>query len=75
MAKFTANGATKVASLDTDRGHRYSLRSDGAILRQFRIDGRLEGATIVARLKAGHPDPEAGFRRVVANKFGAVVVS
>lgn len=47
MAKFTARGNSKVASYETeDRQRRYTLRGDGAILRQYRIDGRLESPTI-----------------------------
>lgn len=49
MAKKNIGGGIVMAATN-DKGSVMSLRGDGAILRQFRIDGRLEGATIVARI-------------------------
>jgi hypothetical protein len=47
MAKMTTNSAYPVASFETPDGKvKFTLRSDGKVLRQFRIDGSLEGATI-----------------------------
>ena len=50
MAKLTARKNTILASFDTGHGHRYSLRSDGKVLRQLRIFGKLETATIASTL-------------------------
>ena len=51
MAKMTAHGSTILESFEVPFG-KFSLRSDGKILRQHRIDGRLEGAAIAATIKA-----------------------
>jgi hypothetical protein len=51
VAKLSAGGAKVIAQYSDEKGHRLNLRSDGAILRQFRIDGRLERATIIGRIR------------------------
>jgi hypothetical protein len=59
MAKLNKrNGAHPDASASDARGNVLTLRSDGAILRQFRIDSRLERAVTVATMKRG-TDPVA----------------
>lgn len=52
MAKQTLrNGATILDKRETPGGVRYSLRSDGKVLRQFRLDGRLGSANIYTGFK------------------------
>lgn len=50
MAKFTANGTTKLESFEVPFG-KFTLRSDGAILRQHRVFGKLETATIYGKFR------------------------
>ena len=58
MAKMITNKARPVALFESNIG-RYTLRSDGSILRQLRIDGKLEHATIVAHVKEGKDEHKA----------------
>lgn len=77
MARKTlSNGTTTLPTTwETETRTRFSIRTDGNILRQVRIDGRLEGATIVA--KANSLDDLGGVlqrfaaRRGASYRFGA----
>ena len=54
MAKFEAHGDKLIATESPD-GTRYTAMSDGIILRQYRIDGRLRPASISMRKYKGDP--------------------
>lgn len=67
MAAKKAHGTT-IETYDTG-AYLYSLMSDGIILRQWRYEGRLEGATIFSRTCSAWPDlirTRAGMRRRTA---------
>ena len=56
MATLTTTTAKPMARFDQAsaggiRGTRYTLRSDGVILRQFRYEGKLEAPAVSARWK------------------------
>lgn len=57
MAKMTTDTAKPLMRIDTD-GARYTLRSDGVILYQWRYEGRLRHATRLTRFKDTVPASE-----------------
>lgn len=61
MATFSAREGTKLASFETaDRSVRYTLRSDGKVLIQFRSDGKLRAPVIAGwQLKPGFRNVDA----------------
>lgn len=67
MAKKSIKGGI-LASETTITGSLYSVRGDGAILRQLRIGGRLEGATIVAKIKPEVEDKVGTFGRYLRKR-------
>lgn len=70
MARKSVHGTTVQTY---DAGTRlYSLMSDGVILRQLRIDGRLEGATIATRRFKGNTAEAA--RRLVLDSRGVLIL-
>lgn len=66
MAALKTKSAKPIASFEVPFG-KYTLRSDGKILRQLRIDGRLEGATIVGQVHRGLAAGEAPLRNAFAD--------
>lgn len=79
MAKMTLANAHPLAHAEvvTTAGTkvRYTVRSDGKLLRQFRFDGRLEGAAISATFKAREAvELVAAFRRYVARFDSSAIV-
>lgn len=68
MAKLGIKGGILAHSDNHGIGTRYSVRADGAILRQARIEGRLEGATIIAKIKPEVADKVGAFHRYLGKK-------
>lgn len=68
MAKMNIKGGVLATFDNHSIGTRYSVRGDGAILRQARIDGRLESATIIAKVKPEVADKVGAFNRYLANR-------
>lgn len=67
MAKKSIKGGI-LAETTVNTGSLYSVRGDGAILRQFRFDGRLEGATVVAKIKPEVEDKVGAFNRYLRRR-------
>lgn len=71
MAKMTTDTAKPLMRIDTvDGGARYTLRSDGVILWQWRHEGRLRPATRLTKFKDTVPASEyrAAFGRFAVRR-------
>lgn len=75
MAKIGANGAHEVARVQRDDEVQYLLRSDGKVLRRFKIQGTWEGWSIFGTFRLRTADATESswatrFKRAM-QRFGA----